>query len=223
MGELIRHDSEGWERLRALVLDSVPSPHSKRAYRYGLDAFLLWYRAGFRPPISKAVVSAYKAQLETLGLSASTINVRLSAIRKLVAEAADNGLISAEVAASVAKVKGAPRRGVRMGNWLDREQAERLLQSARLLHEGRQARSGALGRPDRLRIASLRGGSPHFRTHPRTRGAVGYRRSDRQTRAGSFHSNAWLGQSCHRPMEYCRWNPDRPCIPAYQQGGTTDP
>jgi site-specific recombinase XerD len=129
MGELIRHDSEGWERLRALVLDSVPSPHSKRAYRCGLDAFLLWYRAGFRPPISKAVVSAYKAQLEALGLAASTINVRLSAIRKLVAEAADNGLISAELAASVAKVKGAPRHGVRMGNWLDREQAERLLQA----------------------------------------------------------------------------------------------
>jgi hypothetical protein len=129
MGELIRHDSEGWERLQALVLDSVPSPHSKRAYRCGLDAFLLWYRAGFRPPISKAVVCAYKAQLEALGLSASTINVRLSAIRKLVAEAADNGLISAELAASVAKVKGAPRHGVRMGNWLDREQAERLLQA----------------------------------------------------------------------------------------------
>jgi site-specific recombinase XerC len=31
------------------------------------------------------------------------------------------------LAAGVAKVKGAPRHGARIGNWLDRAQAERLL------------------------------------------------------------------------------------------------
>ena len=127
MGELIRYDSQAWAGLKALVLDSVASPHSKRAYRSGLDAFLFWYRAAFRGPISKAVVQAYKVELEKSGLSASTINQRLAAIRKLVSEAADNGLIPAALAAGVAKVKGAPRHGVRIGNWLDRAQAERLL------------------------------------------------------------------------------------------------
>jgi site-specific recombinase XerD len=127
MGELIRYDSEVWAGLKTLVLDSVASRHSKRAYRGGLDAFLSWYRAEFRGPISKAVVYAYKVELERSGLSASTINQRLAAIRKLVSEAADNGLISGELAAGVAKVKGTPRHGVRIGNWLDRQQAEQLL------------------------------------------------------------------------------------------------
>jgi hypothetical protein len=47
-----------------------------------------------------------------------TINARLSALRKLAAEAADNGLIPLEVAASIARVHGVGQRGVRLGNWL---------------------------------------------------------------------------------------------------------
>jgi integrase len=57
------------------------------------------------------------------------VNQRLSAIRKLAAEAADNGLIDAAAAAAVARVKGAARHGVRAGNWLNRDQAQRVLSS----------------------------------------------------------------------------------------------
>ena len=126
MGELIRYDRRHWERLKALAIDSVRSPHSRRAYASALDNFLAWYHAESRPPVSKAVVNAYKGQLEAAGFSASTINVRLCALRRLVSEAADNGLIASELAASIAKVRGAPQHGVRMGNWLTRQQAERL-------------------------------------------------------------------------------------------------
>jgi len=129
MGELVQYDVGNWERLKALALDSVTSPHSRRAYGTALNDFLAWYRAETRPPISKAVVNAYKAHLEATGLAAATINVRLSAIRKLIAEAADNGLIAPELAAGIARVRGVSRRGVRLGNWLDRRQAERLIQA----------------------------------------------------------------------------------------------
>jgi integrase len=37
------------------------------------------------------------------------------------------GLMAAETAASINDVKGAPRRGNRVGNWLTREQAQELL------------------------------------------------------------------------------------------------
>lgn len=127
MGELIRYDQVQWEKLKALALDGVTSPHSKRAYETALNNFLAWYYAESRPPVSKAVVNAYKAQLGEAGLSPSTINVRLSAVRKLISEAADNGLIAPDLAAGIAKVRGASRYGVRMGNWLDRQQAERLI------------------------------------------------------------------------------------------------
>jgi site-specific recombinase XerD len=128
MTEVIRHEDSQWEKVKALALDSVASPHSRRAYGSALDNFWNWYRAAPRAPLSKAVVNAYKAHLEAAGLSASTINVRLSAVRKLAAEAADNGLIPGELAAGIARVRGASRRGVRLGNWLDRNQAERLIQ-----------------------------------------------------------------------------------------------
>jgi site-specific recombinase XerD len=100
MNELVQYDRAQWERLKALALDSVTSPHSRRAYASALNNFLAWYRAESRPPISRAVVNAYKAQLEAAGRSSSTINVRLAAVRKLVAEAADNGLIDPELAAA---------------------------------------------------------------------------------------------------------------------------
>lgn len=94
-----------WEKLKALALDSVTSPHSRRAYASALDNFSAWYRAASGAPLSKAVVNSYKAHLEAEGLSASTINARLSALRKLVAEAADNGLIPLELAEKTVAVE----------------------------------------------------------------------------------------------------------------------
>jgi len=114
-------------RLKALVLDSVSSPNSRRAYDKALDDFLGWYRQEPRGPFRKAVVQEYRARLEADGLAASTINVRLAAIRKLAREAADNGLLAPDLAAGIARVRGAKALGVRAGNWLAKEQAEQLI------------------------------------------------------------------------------------------------
>ena len=127
MGDLIRYDRRRWEKWKRLALDSLTSPHSRRAYDTALDHFDAWYYAEPRPRLSKAVVNGYKADLEAGGCSSSTINLRLCALRKLVSEAADNELIAPEVAASIVKVRGVPRHGVRIGNWLTRQQAERLM------------------------------------------------------------------------------------------------
>ena len=79
--------------------------------------------AGF----SKASVQRYRVSLEKRGLASSSINVRLSAIRKLAVEAADNGLLAPELAAAIGRVKGAKRHGRRTGNWLTRVQTEQML------------------------------------------------------------------------------------------------
>jgi integrase len=71
------------------------------------------------------VFMEYRASMEAL--SPSTINVRLSAIRKLVAEARKNGMIGIEDAASLLEVPNIRQKGTRMGNWLTREQAKELL------------------------------------------------------------------------------------------------
>jgi integrase len=51
----------------------------------------------------------------------------MSAIRRLAAEAADNGMMSAEMASGIGRTRGEKVLGTRTGNWLTREQAQRLV------------------------------------------------------------------------------------------------
>jgi len=126
-GVVLSPRAAAFERIKALVLDALPSPESKRVYRQALDDFFRWFNAADVGGFSKAAVNAYRANLEARKLSSSTINQRLSAIRKLAMEAADNGLMPPTVAAAISRVKGAKRAGVRTGQWLTREQAEDLI------------------------------------------------------------------------------------------------
>jgi integrase len=117
----------GWRRLKALVLDSVSSPITKRVYNLGLDEFFAWYEQEPRPGFTKATVSAWRVALEARGLGAVSINVRITAVRKLAVEAADNGLLAPELASGITRVKGVASKGVRLGNWLNVRQAQALL------------------------------------------------------------------------------------------------
>jgi site-specific recombinase XerD len=116
-----------WQRLKRLVLDSVSSPITKRVYNLGLDEFFAWYELEPRPGFTKATVSAWRVALEARGLGSVSINVRITAVRKLAVEAAVNGLLAPELAAGIARVKGAKSKGVRVGNWLSVQQAQKLL------------------------------------------------------------------------------------------------
>lgn len=111
-----------------MVLDSVVSPQSKRSYKKALTDFMQWY-SDTRPEggFSKATVQAYRALLVDAGLSASTVNLRLTAIRKLAQEAGDNGLMPYQISQGIGHVPNVKREGVRTGNWLTLQQAEKLL------------------------------------------------------------------------------------------------
>lgn len=110
-----------------LALDGLSSGNSRRAYGKALTDFMAWYTAAGKPGLTKAVVQEYKTVLQDQGLSPATINQRMSAIRKLAQEAADNGLIDQGHANGVSKVKGVKSAGVRAGNWLTRDQAQALI------------------------------------------------------------------------------------------------
>src|SRR5215472_19103840 len=86
-----------WSRLKALVLDSVSSPITRRVYNLGLDEFFAWFSLEPRPGFTKATVSAWRVALQASGLGAVSINVRITAVRKLAVEAADNGLLAPEL------------------------------------------------------------------------------------------------------------------------------
>src|SRR5258705_1294550 len=116
-----------WHRLKRLVLDSVSSPITRRVYNLGLDEFFQWYGREPRAGFTKATVSAWRVALEARGLGSISINVRITAVRKLAVEAADNGLVAPELAAGITRIKGVKMKGVRLGNWLTVRQAQALL------------------------------------------------------------------------------------------------
>lgn len=129
MEELIAAGTHQVAELISLVCQSVKSKSSKRLYRSAIREFLVWCSRTAQPAFNKAAVQKYRAELEARALAPATINVYLAAIRKLAAEAADNGLLSPDIAAGILRVKGSRRQGVRTGNWLTKVQAERLLQA----------------------------------------------------------------------------------------------
>ena len=132
-----------------LVLDGLASPHSRRSYALALARFLDWFEAAGRPGLSKATVQRYRTHLDGQSLAASSLNVHMSAIRKLAYEAADNGLIAPELAAGIGRVRGAKRQGIRAGNWLTPAEATAVLNAP--------DRSSAIGCRDRALLGFLLG------------------------------------------------------------------
>ena len=111
-----------------LVLDSLPSPHSRRAYHRALGEFFAWYPSNASGEgFTRATVQRYRSHLQQRSLSAASINLHLAAVRKLAAEASANGLIDPGTASAIGSVSGARSSGVRSGNWLTLPQAQRLL------------------------------------------------------------------------------------------------
>src|SRR6201998_1865693 len=107
-----------WEKLKQRVLDSVSSPITKRVYNMALDEFYAWFQQEPRPGFTKATVSAWRVSLEARSQGSSSIIIRMSAIRKLAAEAADNGLLAPELAPGISRVKSVKSTGIGGGNWL---------------------------------------------------------------------------------------------------------
>jgi hypothetical protein len=56
-----------------------------------LDEFFTWYAQDPRAGFTKTTMAAWRVALETRGLGAVSIKVRITAVRKLAVEGADNG------------------------------------------------------------------------------------------------------------------------------------
>ena len=94
------------EHAKAAVLNSLNSLDAKRGYRHAIDGFVDWYCSEPRLAFNRTVVLRYRSHLESRQLPPGTINLRLGAVRRLAHEAADCGLLSADLAAGIRRVKG---------------------------------------------------------------------------------------------------------------------
>src|SRR5260221_13228674 len=76
-------------------------------------------------PSTGIVVLRYRSHFESRQLAPGTINLRLGAVRRLAYEAADCGLVSADLAAGIRRVKGVKKLGRRLGSGLTPAQGPR--------------------------------------------------------------------------------------------------
>src|ERR1035437_3463151 len=118
------------DHYKSAVLNTLTSPASRRTYEHAIEEFIRWYCSEPRLALNRIVVVRYRIHLEASGLAAATINQRLAAVRRLAHEAADCGLLSADLAAGIQRVKGARQLGHRSGNWLSLEQSSQLVNCA---------------------------------------------------------------------------------------------
>jgi integrase/recombinase XerD len=114
------------ERLIDSVLATVTSEKTKQAYQTALDEFFEWV-AERNELLSKPLVEAWRVALLARGLSVSSVNQRLSAVRLLFRQAAERGALSAEEALRLASVPNVKQAGQRLGKWLTEGEAGKLL------------------------------------------------------------------------------------------------
>src|SRR5271166_6788661 len=118
------------QRRKFVSRSTLASVHSRRSYKYAIERFIAWYCARPRLAFNRSVVVQYRSFLESLCLSSATINLHLSAIRRLADESAESGWLSPELAIGIRRVKGVKLLGRKVGNWLTRNQAQELVNAA---------------------------------------------------------------------------------------------
>jgi len=110
-----------------IVLNGLPSPHSKRVYHRAIRDFLNYWEKQDCPTPDKLFLQTYMFHMQEIGVGETSINLRIAAIRTYAREAADLDIWPVSVPAAFARVKTIPARGTRTGIWLTLEQAQALM------------------------------------------------------------------------------------------------
>ena len=83
-----------WTSTVESVIRSCVSPHSKRAYSASLRAYRMWLQQTPQPEFSRLSILRYRdVLLHRKHLAPKSINLQLTALRKLAKEALEDGLI----------------------------------------------------------------------------------------------------------------------------------
>jgi hypothetical protein len=111
------------EHAKAAVLNSLNSTDAKRGYRHAIDEFVELFGTALGLQQDRCLALPLSSRIPST--RPGTINLRLGAVRRLAYEAADCGLLSADLAAGIRRVKGVKKLGIRLGNWLRQSKAMR--------------------------------------------------------------------------------------------------
>jgi site-specific recombinase XerD len=111
----------------AKVLEAAKSPITRAMYRKAFEDFLYWLSDTPNSGLDEVSVLAHKEWLVQRKYAPSTVNLRLSAIRRLATQAAELGIIPREELSGIMRIKGQRAACNQPGNVLTQEQAEMLL------------------------------------------------------------------------------------------------
>ena len=137
------------EQLGVIVADALAgkNPATKSKYRQRLRDFLAW-RQETGEPLSKALLGQYVEYLAgERGLAASTINGHLVALRVMLREAADAGLVDERTYRRLSRVRVQVVASNHTGLWLDQQQSQSLLDAP--------DRSTLIGQRDHAILATM--------------------------------------------------------------------
>ena len=112
-----------------LISEVVASPNSRRAYNHALANYSAFAAESGMETMTRASVMAWRESMRESGLSAATVNLRLSALKSALKELTARGVMEQADYASIASVPGVKAAGVRTGKWMNSEQAMRFLNS----------------------------------------------------------------------------------------------
>ena len=103
----------GREQSKAAVINTLTSRSGQRSYDRAITDFVDWYCSEPRLAFTRQWFLRSRIFLEQKQYGATTINLRLPAVRRVALEAADSGLLSPEPAAGIRRGKESPDRSSR--------------------------------------------------------------------------------------------------------------
>ena len=111
------------------LLDSIQSSETRRHYGRAVLEFAQYAWSKGREKLAADTLSSWRNHLKELGLSASTVNQKLAAVKKLARQAAAAGLLSDGQAAGICSTGNVRQLGTRSGMWLTQAQAQALIEA----------------------------------------------------------------------------------------------
>jgi len=182
------------EHAKSAVLTSLSSLDAQRGYRHAIDEFVDWYCSEPRLAFNRTVVLRYRSHLESRSLAPRAVNLRLGAVRRLAYEAADCGLLSADLAAGIRRVKGVEETRHSPGQLADCGTGTSALASSRSPAAQRKARPRYAGSHARVWIEKTRSRGTNLGSSSAAGRTLGHRGFGRQRRPRPNSSGSRLGK-----------------------------
>jgi len=110
------------DQLKDSVLARL-TPNTKRAYDRALTDYITWSQSNGQP-MDYASINSYVDELHNAGVSASSLNQRLYAIKKFAKEAYHRNWIDSETYTRIKEIENVKVKGQKLGNWLSKGQVE---------------------------------------------------------------------------------------------------